>query len=146
MIKDKVRTNTYRNAIINNKHLFKDKIVMDVGAGTGILSFFAAEAGAKKVIAIECSDIAYQMRKIIKLNKKENIIHVVKNKCEDIQELPEGIKEVDIIISEWMGYFLLYESMLDTVLFARDRWLKKDTGIMMPDEAVMYIAGIEDQE
>jgi len=58
MIKDKVRTNTYRNAIINNKHLFKDKVVMDVGAGTGILSFFAAEAGARKVLAIENSDIA----------------------------------------------------------------------------------------
>jgi len=34
--------------------------------------------------------------------------------------------------------------MLDTVLFARDKWLKKDTGIMMPDEAVLYIAGMED--
>jgi len=31
--------------------------------------------------------------------------------------------QVDIIISEWMGYFLLYESMLDTVLYARNRWL-----------------------
>ena len=30
---------------------------------------------------------------------------------------------MDIIISEWMGYFLLYESMLDTVLYARDKWL-----------------------
>jgi len=84
------------------------------------------------------------MKKIVKLNKKDNIIHVIKNKCEDINELPEGIKEVDIIISEWMGYFLLYESMLDTILFARDKWLKKDTGIMMPDEAVLYIAGMED--
>jgi len=35
--------------------------------------------------------------------------------------LPE---KVDIIVSEWMGYFLLYESMLDTVLVARDKWLK----------------------
>ena len=34
--------------------------------------------------------------------------------------------KVDVIISEWMGYFLLYESMLDTVLFARDKWLAKD--------------------
>ena len=31
--------------------------------------------------------------------------------------------QVDIIISEWMGYFLLYESMLDTVLYARDKWM-----------------------
>lgn len=56
-------------------------------------------------------------------------------------ELPE---KVDIIISEWMGYFLLYESMLDCVLYARDRWLKPD-GIMMPDKAKMYIALLEDK-
>lgn len=33
------------------------------------------------------------------------------------------MEKVDIIISEWMGYFLFYESMLDTVIFARDKWL-----------------------
>lgn len=37
--------------------------------------------------------------------------------------LPDGIEKVDIIISEWMGYCLFYESMLNTVLYARDRWL-----------------------
>ena len=52
MLKDEVRTVTYRNAIYHNKHLFKDKVVMDVGSGTGILSMFAAKAGAKKVIAV----------------------------------------------------------------------------------------------
>ena len=40
---------------------------------------------------------------------------------------------MDIIISEWMGYALLYESMLDTVLVARDKWLAPD-GIIMPDK------------
>lgn len=52
MLKDEVRTLTYRNAIYHNKHLFKDKVVMDVGSGTGILSMFAAKAGAKKVFAV----------------------------------------------------------------------------------------------
>jgi len=42
--------------------------------------------------------------------------------------------QVDIIISEWMGYFLFYESMLDTVLFARDRWLVEG-GLIFPDKA-----------
>ena len=40
---------------------------------------------------------------------------------------------MDIIISEWMGYALLYESMLDTVLVARDKWLNEG-GIIMPDK------------
>ena len=49
MLKDEVRTLTYRNSMWHNKHLFKDKIVLDVGCGTGILSMFAARAGAKQV-------------------------------------------------------------------------------------------------
>lgn len=44
-----------------------------------------------------------------------------------------------------MGYFLLYESMLDTVLLARDKYLKKD-GLIFPDTAIMYISAIEDQD
>lgn len=66
----------------------------------------------------------------------------MKGKLEDT-ELP--IKQFDIIISEWMGYFLLYESMLDTVLEARDRYLKPG-GLIFPDHATLYIAAIEDQE
>lgn len=50
---------------------------------------------------------------------------------------------MDIIISEWMGYFLLYESMLDCVLWARDKYLAKD-GLMLPDKVHMYIAAVED--
>ena len=49
MIKDSIRTNAYKDAILKNKHLFKDKVVLDVGCGTGILSMFAAQAGAKHV-------------------------------------------------------------------------------------------------
>lgn len=51
----------------------------------------------------------------------------------------------DIIVSEWMGYFLLYESMLDTVIMARDKYLKPG-GLMFPDEATLYLAAIEDME
>ena len=69
-------------------------------------------------------------------------ITLVKGKLEDV-ELP--IAQYDIIISEWMGYFLLYESMLDTVLLARDKYLKPG-GLMFPDNARMYLAAIEDQD
>ena len=55
MLKDEVRTLTYRNSMYHNKHLFKGKVVLDVGCGTGILSMFAAKAGASKVIGVSIS-------------------------------------------------------------------------------------------
>ena len=57
MLKDTVRTGSYRDAIINNPHLFKDKLVLDVGCGTGILSMFAAKAGAKHVVGVRSSSL-----------------------------------------------------------------------------------------
>jgi len=142
MLKDEVRTSTYMKAILNNRHLFKDKVVMDVGCGTGILCMFAAKAGAKQVIGVECAGIINQAREIVAANGFSNVITLVKGKVEEI-ELP--VDKVDIIISEWMGYFLLYESMLDTVLFARDKWLVPG-GLIFPDKASLYVCAIEDAE
>ncbi|KAJ1672925.1 Nuclear SAM-dependent mono-and asymmetric methyltransferase, partial [Spiromyces aspiralis] len=142
MLKDEVRTLSYRNAIMNNPHLFKDKIVLDVGCGTGILSMFAAKAGAKHVIGVDMSNIIDQARQIVEENGLSDKITLIKGKMEEIT-LP--CEKVDIIISEWMGYFLLYESMLDTVLAARDKYLAEG-GMIFPDKATMVIATIEDSE
>ena len=60
-----------------------------------------------------------------------------------MEEITLPVPQVDIIISEWMGYFLLYESMLDSVLWARDKYLVKG-GKMLPDKVHMYVAAIED--
>jgi len=49
MLKDQSRTKAYQKFIESNKALFEDKVVVDVGAGIGILSLFAAKAGAKQV-------------------------------------------------------------------------------------------------
>jgi len=141
MLKDQIRTNAYRNAIENNPETFKDKIVLDIGAGTGILSIFAARAGAKHVYAVENAEIAFFAREIIKNNGFEDKITVLKGKMEEL-ELP--VPKVDIIISEWMGYFLLYESMLDSVLWARDKYLVEG-GKMFPDRAIIYMAVMEDE-
>jgi len=70
MLKDEVRTKSYMNACLNNKEQFKDKIVLDIGCGTGILSIFAAKAGAKHVYGIDNADIAdfvFSFEKIINI-------------------------------------------------------------------------------
>lgn len=66
-MKDEVRTLTYRNSMYHNRHLFKDKVVLDVGSGTGILSMFAAKAGAKLVIGVSLHWIAVFMTECVEL-------------------------------------------------------------------------------
>lgn len=107
----------------------------DVGAGTGILSLFCMKAGAKKVYAVEASPMAIHLREIVAKNNAQDVIEVIHKRVEDV-ELQE---KVDILISEWMGFYLVHESMLDSVLEARDKHLKED-GILMPSKATLMAA------
>lgn len=140
MLKDEVRTLTYRSSILHNKHLIKNKIILDVGCGTGILCLFAAKAEAKLVIGVDCSNIITSAESIVKDNNYTGIITLIRGKMEEV-ELP--INKVDVIVSEWMGYCLFYESMLNTVIYARDKYLI-DGGVMLPDKASLYFCAIED--
>ncbi|KAI5416063.1 Protein arginine N-methyltransferase 1 [Lathyrus oleraceus] len=125
------------------RFLFKNKVVLDVGAGTGILSLFCAKAGAEHVYAVECSDMADMAKQIVETNGYSKVITVLKGKIEEL-ELP--VPKVDIIISEWMGYFfLLFENMLNSVLYARDTWLVDD-GVVLPDIATLHLTAIEDKD
>ncbi|XP_024522317.1 probable protein arginine N-methyltransferase 6 isoform X2 [Selaginella moellendorffii] len=137
MIKDRIRTEAYRDAIFAHQEAIKDKVVIDVGCGTGILSIFCAAAGARKVYAVDASDIAVQAREVVKANGFSDVITVIVGRVEEIQ-LEE---KADVIISEWMGYMLLYETMLPSVVCARDRWLKPG-GLMLPSFATLYMAPI----
>jgi type I protein arginine methyltransferase len=141
MLKDRVRTEAYRDFMYKNKDLFKDKIVLDVGCGTGILSMFAAASGASKVFAVDASDIIEKAKLNIQENNLQHIISCFKGKAEQVV-LPE---KVDIIISEWMGYCLLFETMLPSVVFARERWLKP-TGKVYPEWATMHIVALSDDD
>ncbi|MBW0509375.1 hypothetical protein O181_049090 [Austropuccinia psidii MF-1] len=148
MIKDHVRTNSYREFIISNPQIFKNKRIMDIGCGTGILSFFAARAGAKKVYAIDASQIAINAAQHVKQNQLTETVKVIKKKVEDLDlntDL-EGEK-VDVIVSEWMGYACLYEVFLPSVLFARDHFMKpaKESGLMAPSQCSILMAGWGDQ-
>lgn len=137
MLTDKARTEAYRDFILNNPHLFKDKVVLDVGCGTSILSLFCADAGAKVVYAVDQSEeIIKKAREIVFRNGKQGIVKLFHGRIQDIH-LP--VQKVDIIVSEWMGYCLLFEAMFDSVIWARDLYLKPD-GLMIPAQSTLYIA------
>lgn len=104
---------------------------------------FSSKAGANEVIAIDQSAIIYYGMDIAHRNQLNNI-KFVKGRLEDI-ELPITGGKADIIISEWMGYFLLFEGMLDSVIYARDNYLKPG-GLMLPNRCNINLVGLGDEE
>ncbi|CAJ1435240.1 unnamed protein product [Effrenium voratum] len=142
MLQDSVRTSTYNRAIVENPDDFAGKIGLDLGAGSGILSFFAVQAGAEKVYAVEASSMGEVIRLLADANpfltKK---IEVVNRPVETITSEVEG--KVDVIVSEPIGTFLFNERMIESYLCARDRFLKPG-GKMYPNAGTLCIAPFSD--
>ena len=106
MLKDEPRMAAYAAAVEANADFIKGRVVLDVGAGTGILSLLCARAGARAVYAVEASPMAEHMRSIVELNGFADVITVFQSPMEETT-LPE---QVDVCISEWMGFHLLHEA------------------------------------
>ncbi|CAF1031280.1 unnamed protein product [Didymodactylos carnosus] len=159
MLRDRARVSAYYDAMMKNKHLFQDKIVLDVGSGTGILSMFAAKAGAKRVYGVDaCPNICKIANELVKYNRLQDVVQIINKQIEHV-ELDDY---VDIIISEWMGFYLLHESMVESIIYARDNFLRpppspdivddddegnlKQSGIIFPSHAYLYCAPFVDDK
>ncbi|KAM4697862.1 protein arginine N-methyltransferase 2 [Rhinophrynus dorsalis] len=135
MLSDFPRTQTYREVIARNSSALQGKRILDLGCGTGIISFFCAKlAQPEAVYAVEASEIAEQTCSLVDQNGFSGIVHVIRQRAEEL-ELPS---KVDVLVSEWMGTCLLFEFMIESVLQARDLWLKED-GVMWPSTASVHL-------
>jgi precorrin-6B methylase 2 len=135
MLRDTIRNESYRRAL--QRVVRPGDVVLDFGAGTGILSLFAVQAGARKVYAVERTTIAKFAREMIRRNGCADRIEVLEGDLEDI-ELPE---KVDVIVSEWMGHLGVDENLLAPLVIARNRWLKPG-GRVIPDRVTTLMAPV----
>ena len=137
-----ISTLSFKAAIEINSEFFEDRKVLVINSGIGLYSLLCARAGAKKVYSLEPDKTYYKFqKKIVQLNGYQNIIEVHNCDVEDIYD----IEKVDIIVCEFMGNFLLCNSLLTKVIMARDKFLIKG-GLIFPDKATLYLCGIEDEE
>ena len=144
-INERIITLSFKAAIEINSDLFFNKTVLDINSGIGLNSLIAAKSGAKKIYSLEPNEtLSKYQKEIVKHNFYENIITVIS--CDIYNfKYPEN-KKVDIIICNWMGYFLLQNSFIKQVIYARDNFLKENNGLIFPDKATLYISALEDQK
>uniref|UniRef100_H3AWQ7 type I protein arginine methyltransferase n=1 Tax=Latimeria chalumnae TaxID=7897 RepID=H3AWQ7_LATCH len=144
MLKDKVRTESYRDFMYLNPHIFKDKKeALGVGGGGGRLHAFTAYCIKKKVSGINDTTFCYQILDV-------SIMHLL---FDSLSSLPFRMKNftmpldpLNVVIENWLGYFLLFESMLDSVIYARDKYLAEEGSVVYPDLCTINLAALGDMK
>jgi len=136
MLRDYVRMAAYRRAIENN--VTPETVAMDLGCGSGVLSFFTVQAGAKKVYAIERRpDIILLAEELAKANGLDDRIEFIQNSSSHVKESKLSPKP-DLLVAEILGNGILEENVLEFTMDARDRLLKPG-GRMIPSGLEIYV-------
>ncbi|MBU0761838.1 MAG: 50S ribosomal protein L11 methyltransferase [Candidatus Altiarchaeota archaeon] len=133
LLKDEVRINSFRDAI--KKSVKPGDTVLDVGTGTGILAMLAAKQKAKKVVAVDSSDIIYTAKKIAEKNKIKNIDFI----RADIRDL--SMDGADVIICELIGVYITDEGIIQKMQKARKHL--KSGGKTIPEKIDIYLVPVE---
>ncbi len=137
MVSDRPRTDSFAAAI--REVVAPGDVVLDVGTGTGILAMLAARAGAKKVYAIDATEIADVAAGLVEANGLSQQVQILRGQAGELQLE----QKVDLIVSEWLGNAAFAEGMLHAVLDARDRNLAPG-GRMLPARVRVLLAPLDD--
>jgi hypothetical protein len=136
MLADHDRVDRYREAI--HAVVRPGDVVVDVGAGTGVLSYFACQAGAARVYAIEGGPIIALARELSRANGFDDRVTFVPGHSSRVT-LPEP---ADVLITETLWNFGIGEGMMGFIDDARRRFLKPGAPVV-PQRIDLYLAGVE---
>ncbi|KAI3638328.1 hypothetical protein MIR68_003939 [Amoeboaphelidium protococcarum] len=173
MLQDGSRTETYKYVIENvlAPRCVQGKSVMDIGAGSGVLSFFSLIGGADKVFAVEGSSMAQKLIKFIEYSTERGLnlpwlnpdsIRVLQDQVEQLIASDGNSQQlqlkhlIDSLVSEPIGVMLLHERMCESYVRARDYFLNKpqydeasqswsQMSFMIPSGGVIVMEPISDQ-
>lgn len=137
MVSDRIRTDAFAAAI--REVVRPGDVVLDVGTGTGILAMLAAKAGAKKVYAIDATEISDVAIDLVQANGLTDRVQIFHGRASELQL----DQKVDLIISEWLGNAAFAEGMLHAVLDARDNNLAPG-GRMLPAKVRVLLAPLDE--
>ena len=124
MLHDDRRTRDYLAALA--EAVRPGDVVLDIGTGSGVLAVAAARAGARRVYAVEGSDIAEVAERVFAANGVDDVVTLVPGWSRHV-ELPEP---ADLLVAEVIGNEPLEEEILETTLDARRRLLKPDARLI----------------
>jgi SAM-dependent methyltransferase len=133
MLRDETRVLAYRQAIFAHA---RDRIVLDLGTGSGILAVFAAQAGARRVYAVERSRVAGLARLMMRANRCADRVQVIEGDSREVT-LPEP---ADLIVHELFGADPFVEDLLELVADARRR-LGAPGAQLLPRRVEVWCAG-----
>jgi len=132
MVFDEHRNDLYARAM--RKWITQETVVLDLGAGLGILGLMAAKMGARRVYMVEPTETIRVAGMLAKANGLQDCVQCFEGQIEEVK-LRE---KVDLIISVFTGNFLLEEDLLPSLFYARDHYLKPG-GQLLPDFASMEV-------